>query len=246
MAEGDRIFITRKKAVLNREQKTGLGMVVGFGSLALIFGVFFLWKHVAAPFVVSYVGPQFLTGDEKQQQEMDALKKKDTDEDSLDDYRELYIYKTSPYLKDSDSDGTEDQTEIAQGEDPNCAPSMPCATAAVDVVNPETLQGTFAEKIAAQAGATPAPEAAATSMDIQATLAAMTTDQIRTLLIQAGGDAAAINALSDDDLRAALAQAITQMQVEDATAAGSASASSEPATAPATQAESETSTQTTP
>lgn len=235
MAEGERIIITRKKAVLSREQKTGLGMVVGFGSLALVFGVFFLWKHVASPFVVSYVGPKFLTGDEKQQQEMEALKKKDTDTDGLDDYSELYVYKTSPYLKDSDSDGTEDSTEIAQGEDPNCAPNMPCATAAADVVNPATLQGTFAEAIADSAGATPAPEASATSVDIEATLAAMTTDQIRTLLIQAGGDAEAINALTDDQLRAALSQAITQMQVEDATAAdaeasGSGTASAETTT----------------
>lgn len=217
MAEGERIYITRKKAILSREQKTGLGMVIGFGSLALVFGVFFLWKHVASPFVVSYVGPKFLTGDEQQQQKMEALKKQDTDADGLNDYNELYVYKTSPYLKDSDSDGTEDGTEITQGEDPNCAPSMPCATAMIDTVNPATLQGTFAQEIAADAGATPPPETVATSVDIQATLAAMTTDQVRTLLIQAGGDAEAINALSDDDLRAALSQAITQMQVDDAT-----------------------------
>lgn len=229
MAEGERIYITRKKAILSREQKTGLGMVVSFGSLALVFGVFFLWKHIASPFVISYVGPRFLTGDEKQQQEMEALKKQDTDTDGIDDYSELYVYRTSPYLKDSDSDGREDKAEITQGEDPNCAPNMPCATVTAEAVNPATLQGTFVEQIAAEAGATPPPEAAATSADIGATLAAMTTDQIRTLLIQAGGDAAAINALSDDDLRSALSQAITQMQVADAvttdaTASGSGAA----------------------
>ncbi len=226
MAEGERIIITRKKPVLSREQKTGLGMVVSFGSLALIFGVFFLWKHVAAPFVVSYVGPKFLTGDEKQQQEMEALKQKDTDADGIDDYTELYVYKTSPYLKDSDSDGAEDKTEVIQGQDPNCAPTMPCATAVADVVNPTTLQGTFIEEVADSAGSTPAPDATPTTVDIGATLAAMTTDQIRTLLIESGGDATAINALTDDQLRAALSQAITQMQVEDATTAdASASAS---------------------
>lgn len=242
MAEGERIYITRTKAILSREQKTGLGMVVGFGSLALVFGVFFLWKHIASPFVISYVGPQFLTGDEKQQQEMETLKKQDTDTDGLDDYNELYVYKTSPYLKDSDSDGTEDKTEITQGEDPNCAPNMPCATVAIDTVNPTTLQGTFAEEIAADAGATPPPEAAATSVDIQETLAAMTTDQVRTLLIQAGGDAEAINALSDDDLRAALSQAITQMQVDDAVTGAAAVSGSVP---PETSDTSTDSTQTT-
>lgn len=207
-------------------------MVVGFGSLALIFGVFFLWKHIASPFVVSYVGPKFLTGDEKQQQEMETLKKQDTDTDGLDDYSELYIYKTSPYLKDSDSDGAEDKAEVAHGDDPNCAANMPCAAAVADTVNPATLQGTFAEKIAAEAGSTPEPEAPATAVDIEATLSSMTTDQIRTLLIQAGGDATAINALSDDDLRAALSQAITQMQVDDAASADAAAAADSGATAP--------------
>lgn len=243
MAEGERIYITRTKAILSREQKTGLGMVVGFGSLALVFGVFFLWKHIASPFVISYVGPQFLTGDEKQQQEMETLKKQDTDTDGLDDYNELYVYRTSPYLKDSDSDGTEDQAEITQGEDPNCAPSMPCATAAIDVVSPTTLQGTFAEQIAANAGATPPPEAAATSADIGATLAAMTTDQIRTMLIQAGGDAASINALPDDDLRAALSQAIMQMQVDDAVTDAAAASDSLPIEAGDTSTDSTQTTQ---
>jgi len=213
MAEGERIYITRKKTILSREQKTGMGMVVFFGSLAFVFGGFYLWKHIASPFVVSYVGPKFLTGDEKQQQEMEALKKEDADEDGLSDYEELYLYRTSPYLKDSDSDGVEDRAEITQGQDPNCAPKMPCALATVETVNPETLRGSFLEDIAVEASASLPPDAPATAADIQATLAAMTTDQIRQLLIQSGGDPDAINSLSDEQLQGALSQALTQMGV---------------------------------
>ena len=222
MAEGQRIIITRKKAILSREQKTGLGMVVGFGSLALVFGVFFLWKHIAAPFVISYVGPKFLTGDEKQQQEMEALKKQDTDTDGLDDYSELYIYRTSPYLKDSDSDGTEDKTEISQGEDPNCAPNMPCAAAAADAVRLETLRDSFVGNGTDESAAPSAPEAAASPTDIANMLSQMTTEQIRALLIQSGGDAATIDALSDEQLRTALAQALTQLEVDEGIAADQA------------------------
>lgn len=223
MAEGERILITRKKAVLNREQKTGLGMVVSFGSLALVFGVFYLWKHIASPFVVSYVGPRFLTGDQKQQEQMETLKKQDTDADGLNDYNELHVYKTSPYLKDTDGDGTEDGIEVTQGGDPNCAPNMPCATLVADDVNPATLKGTFAEDIAnAAGGASPkvpeAPDALAaqTPADLANIFSQMSSVEIQNLLIQAGGDPATVKALTDDQLRSALAQAVTQLEAQNA------------------------------
>ena len=43
----------------------------------------------------------------------------DTDKDSLSDWDELNIYKTSPYLEDTDSDGILDRDEIKNGENPN-------------------------------------------------------------------------------------------------------------------------------
>lgn len=60
-----------------------------------------------------------LTGDE-------SLKTKDTDEDGLSDYDELYFYATSPYLPDSDSDGFSDSEEISSGHDPNCPADNDC------------------------------------------------------------------------------------------------------------------------
>ena len=239
MAEGERILITKKKAVLNREQKTGLGMVVSFGSLALVFGVFYLWKHIASPFVISYVGPKFLTGDQKQQEQMETLKKQDTDADGLNDYNELYVYKTSPYLKDTDGDGTEDGLEVTQGGDPNCAPNMPCATAPADGVNPATLKGTFAEDIANAAGGAnpPAPVAppAQTPEDLANIFSTMSSEEIRNLLIQSGGDSATVKALTEDQLRSALAQAVTQLEAQgalDATAAGGTATESDTGAAP--------------
>lgn len=242
MAEGERILINRKKAVLNREQKTGLGMVLTFGSLALVFGVFYMWKHIASPFVVSYVGPKFLTGDQKQEQQMETLKKEDTDADGLNDYNELYVYKTSPYLKDTDSDGAEDGVEITQGGDPNCAPNMPCATIALDAVSPVTLKGTFAEDIASAAGGASPQEPtdpavqAQTPVDFESIFSQMSAIEIQNLLIQSGGDPATVKALTEEQLRSALAQAISQLEVQsslqDAGSGGTADAQAGTDTAP--------------
>jgi hypothetical protein len=236
--EGDdgRIYVTRKKAILSREQKVGFGMVASFGALALVFGVFYMWKHVASPFVLTYTGPKFLTGDEKLQQEMETLRKEDTDVDGLDDYSELYVYKTSPYLADSDSDGSNDKAEVAGGTDPNCAPNQPCAAALAAAVKPETLKGSFAEEITDSTGATVAAGAPTipTMATISTALENMSPTQMRELLIQAGGDPATINALSDDEVRSTLMQAISALQAQQEGADGSASADNSSATGSST------------
>lgn len=60
---------------------------------------------------------------------LDALQQEDTDADTLSDFDELYIYNTSPYLADTDSDGTDDRAEIAAGTSPTCAAGLAeCAT----------------------------------------------------------------------------------------------------------------------
>ncbi|MDO8581515.1 MAG: hypothetical protein Q7S16_01450 [bacterium] len=66
-----------------------------------------------------------------------ALQQKDTDGDGLSDYDELNRYKTSPYLKDSDSDTFDDNAEIASGNDPNCPKGQDCAIA--DMTSKTTL-----------------------------------------------------------------------------------------------------------
>jgi len=73
---------------------------------------------------------------------MEELKKKDTDKDGLTDYDELYIYNTSPYLADSDSDGIDDKTEIDNKQDPNCPVGKNCGTKSAIVAADETGTGT--------------------------------------------------------------------------------------------------------
>jgi len=56
------------------------------------------------------------------------LKNSDLDGDGLSDYDEIYVYNTSPYLTDSDSDGYSDKQEIDDGFDPNCPKGQDCRT----------------------------------------------------------------------------------------------------------------------
>lgn len=57
---------------------------------------------------------------------IEAMKGKDTDADGLSDYDETYVYSTSPYLEDSDSDGTTDKAEIDKNDNPNCPQGKDC------------------------------------------------------------------------------------------------------------------------
>ncbi|MEA2065339.1 MAG: hypothetical protein U9O66_03555 [Patescibacteria group bacterium] len=50
----------------------------------------------------------------------------DIDQDGLSDYDEINIYNTSPYLKDTDSDGYSDKQEIDDKENPNCPRGQEC------------------------------------------------------------------------------------------------------------------------
>ena len=97
--------------------------------LALVVGVWYSRNTIRKPFLIT---------SETQQQEDNsealdnfstllAEQQKDTDEDGLTDYQEINIYKTSIYLKDSDSDGIDDNVEIAQGLNPTCPEGQDCS-----------------------------------------------------------------------------------------------------------------------
>src|SRR3989338_3721014 len=66
------------------------------------------------------------------QAEADALRGKDTDRDGLSDYNEFYLYQTSPYLDDTDSDGVGDKQEVDTGGDPNCPAGQDCGVSVDD------------------------------------------------------------------------------------------------------------------
>lgn len=61
------------------------------------------------------------------QAEQIASRNKDTDHDGLSDWEEVNLYKTSPYITDTDGDGVPDGAEVKNGTDPNCPTGKTCA-----------------------------------------------------------------------------------------------------------------------
>lgn len=98
---------------------TTLSLVV-IGGLTLILGLFNIRHTIKATFFGD-LGATALNLNTSEQEQLNSLQSKDTDADLVSDYDELYVYDTSPYLADSDSDGTDDKTEITSGTDPNCS-----------------------------------------------------------------------------------------------------------------------------
>lgn len=110
----------------SREQKIGFVFMLIFAILAVGLGMLQLRNTVYGPFaVVKKNEAGVLITDEQSK-----LKAVDTDQDGLTDYDELYVYSTSPYLPDSDSDKVSDKTEIDKGTNPLCAEGKVCSDAA--------------------------------------------------------------------------------------------------------------------
>ncbi|MDO8630597.1 MAG: hypothetical protein Q7R41_08885 [Phycisphaerales bacterium] len=114
------------RPAFTREQKFGYAVVIVCGVLAVVLGGFYVSKHIKAPFIISYTGSRFVTGEEAKAAEIARQKAMDTDGDTVSDYDELKIYGSSPYLTDTDSDGRTDDVEIASNGDPTCATGAAC------------------------------------------------------------------------------------------------------------------------
>jgi len=203
---------------LGKEQKVGLFFVIICGVGAAILGVFYVWNHMASPFIITYTGPQLLTGDSATSAAIAKEKATDTDLDGLSDYDEKNVYGTSPYLSDTDSDGIDDKTEVTTGTDPLCKQGTTCTSGVADsgAFVPTTTAGTFLDAVP-DPGAAPVPPSGVggdstlsanavsgtlTAADIEK-LKALPVDQIRTMLISSGADEATITAMTDADVKSA-------------------------------------------
>jgi len=112
---------------------------------SLVLGYLQLKDGISRPFKDSYLSlersrlkEQYPVVSEKtiaEKEENIRLQSLDSDLDGLDDYSEIYIYKTSAYLEDSDNDGIRDKQEVQNGTDPNCPEGEDCSVAVSDTVS---------------------------------------------------------------------------------------------------------------
>ncbi len=191
---------------LSREQKAGFLFVIVIGFGALLLGGQYLWTQMASPFTINYTGPRLTTGAEAELAQISEQKNADTDLDEVNDYDEIYIYKTSPYLSDSDSDGLSDGSEINAGQDPNCATGQVCASTSSEDVD---LPGNTA------ALDQQAAELAAQEQQLQqlmSELSSLPPSDIRQLLVDSGGDPAEVAKLTDEEVVTLYQQVLVQLK----------------------------------
>ncbi len=113
---------------------------------------------------------------------LENLRELDTDGDGLNDYDELYRYRTSPYIQDSDSDSIADNIEVEQGTDPNCPEGNTCSREEI-VVDDSTDTSTNTAITEEQ-------------------LSNMSVEQLRQIMIDSGAPEDEVYKISEEDLRA--------------------------------------------
>lgn len=206
--EQERVALTpQPRPVFSKEQKVGYAVVIGCGALAVILGFLYIGTHLNAPFLITYEGERLLLGDEKEAQAIAEQQAKDTDSDTLNDYDELYVYGTSPYLADTDSDGVTDDVEVSANTDPTCAMGQTCSDDVDEVSGATGVAGDLATDAAAAAS-----EAAAQYTAMKELLASMTPDEVRTMLLESGADKATVDAMSDEEVAELYSQVLAQLE----------------------------------
>lgn len=164
---------------LDKQQKISLMVISLIGVGVLIFGFWQFKNNVEIP-LPKFPDNQDELSELTQDPRDESLKNVDSDQDGLSDYEETYVYETSPYLNDSDSDGYLDKEEIENGYDPNCPAGENCFGRDFD-----TEQAPLAEQPAAE----------------QSQGAEMTPDQIRQELMKTGlVDEQTLNSIDDETL----------------------------------------------
>ncbi len=193
-----------------REQRIGFSLLLVFAVLAVGLGFLQIRNTLYAPFALTSTVPTTLKNDVNTP---DALRYRDTDHDELNDFDELYVYSTSPYLYDTFSYGLSDKEVVAKGL--ALCPKGQCNDATT-VSSSGVVSSTIPTEPEQPDGLTPAAFAAALQDPAQ----------IRAMLIQAGVNEEDLKKISDKDLLATVAEAMSSSSTLDAFAALEASSTS--------------------
>lgn len=137
--------------------------------------------------------------------EITKLRSRDADSDGLSDYDELYVYGTSPYLEDTDSDGYADKTEIQTGNNPNCPAGQKCLATVADTAESQvTTEPSFPDT---------------NPLDVS-------NEELRQILLESGIDPTLLSQVDDATLRQMYNEVITEIQLEQTGVGGVNSGSS--------------------
>ena len=101
------------------KKNQSLILLISLFLISIIASYFSLKTSIYGPFKKEKINP--LT----EKNPLEDFQKKDTDRDGLSDFDEQYLYGTSIYLADSDSDGFSDKEEIEAKSNPNDPRSTP-------------------------------------------------------------------------------------------------------------------------
>lgn len=189
------------------KQKASLWIFIVIAFITTIFGGISIYKQLTDPFEPKprNTNESGVVLGETELQKLQELKTKDTDGDTLNDYDELYVYDTSPYLADSDSDNASDAEELKTGQNPNCPAGTICdqprktdTAVAVSNTTPGANTSSSVPPTVTNGATNTNAEAidANTAQNQQSTNA----DILRQTLKNAGAPAEVVDAMSDEDL----------------------------------------------
>ena len=211
---------TRPRSELTQEQKVAFVLLAFLGIGGLVFGFRSFGANLNRPIhqqiVDNFTGEEYLSPDQKLSKEREKQRKQDTDFDGLNDYDELYVYRSSPYLKDTDSDGLDDKIEVFAGQDPNCAEGKDCgpvdqseeviSTTQTDV---ENVLSVFEDpKAALEAGAVTING----KEDVDKLFNQISTQQLRDALLKTGMPKSQLDMIDDATLEAYFAGARSEIE----------------------------------
>jgi len=109
------------------EQKISVIALGVFAASAITLGLLHVQKGIVASVAWKSSAKNIEeTEDVGKKDDISELQGKDTDNDGLNDFEELQVFSTSPYLQDTDGDNASDTKEIQAGTDPNCPEGKKC------------------------------------------------------------------------------------------------------------------------
>jgi len=181
------------KTGLSKEQKIGLILLLIFAILAIGLGILQIRNTMYSKFALNNAIP---TNIKDQVNTVDALRFRDTDNDGLNDFDEMYIYSTSAYLEDTDSDGIKDKQEVDRGLNPLCAEGSDCS------VTPEVKILSAATTTPGALGILNAQEPVAEEAPVDLSTAIQDPAQVRKMLLDSGVSKTVLDKFSDKDLMA--------------------------------------------